>query len=337
MIARPFVGEPGAWKRTTNRRDFSIVPPGETLLDALAAAGIPRTGVGPGADLFAGRGIQGGHTTGNAEGIERILDWIRSGSGFLFGNLVDFDQLYGHRNDVPGFYKALREFDDALPAISAALHEDDLLFITADHGNDPTTPTTDHARENVPRARPGASCAAWAIGRRRVLRRSWRDRRRVDGVAVSRCWKVVSAADRGAMNAQPQPASHDTLRAAATAAMGRAYAPYSEFRVGAALLASDGTIIAGCNVENSSFPAGICAERGAIAAAVASGYRDFTELAIVTDADDPTSPCGMCRQVLMEFAPNLQVMSYTTSGAEARWSLADLLPHPFTPQSLHHT
>ena len=166
VIARPFTGEPGAWKRTTNRRDFSIAPPGETLLDALAAAGIPRTGVGKVDDLFARRNLDGGHTTGNAEGIQRILDWLGSGSGFLFGNLVDFDQLYGHRNDIPGFYRALREFDDALPAITAALHEDDLLFITADHGNDPTTPSTDHARENVPLLAIGPRVRPGAIGRR---------------------------------------------------------------------------------------------------------------------------------------------------------------------------
>jgi cytidine deaminase len=127
------------------------------------------------------------------------------------------------------------------------------------------------------------------------------------------------------------------LREAAAGAMSRAYAPYSDFRVGAALLASDGSVIVGCNVENSSFPSGVCAERGALAAAVVAGHRNFTHLAIVTDAEEPTSPCGMCRQALVEFAPNLQVTSYTTSGAEARWSLADLLPHPFTPQSLHHT
>jgi cytidine deaminase len=134
-------------------------------------------------------------------------------------------------------------------------------------------------------------------------------------------------------------ASHTAgrLREAAAGAMSHAYAPYSDFRVGAALLANDGTVIVGCNVENSSFPAGSCAERGALAAAVAAGHRQFTHLTIVTEAEEPTSPCGMCRQALVEFAPNLQVASYTTSGAEARWSLADLLPHPFTPQSLHHT
>ena len=166
VIARPFTGSEHAWQRTANRRDFSIAPPGETLIDALAAAGVARTGVGKVDDLFARRGIEGGQTTGNAEGIKRILAWMRSGSGFLFGNLVDFDQLYGHRNDVPGFYKALREFDDALPDFSSALHEDDLLFITADHGNDPTTPSTDHARENVPLLALGPRVRPGAIGRR---------------------------------------------------------------------------------------------------------------------------------------------------------------------------
>ena len=166
VIARPFVGTHGAWTRTSNRIDWSLEPPAETLLDALSQAGIARTSVGKVDDLFARRGIDGEHTSGNAEGIERVLDWLRTGSGFLFANLIDFDQLYGHRNDVPGFYRALREFDDALPAITAALREDDLFFITADHGNDPTTPSTDHARENVPVLALGPRVRPGAIGRR---------------------------------------------------------------------------------------------------------------------------------------------------------------------------
>ena len=141
-------------------------PPGETLVDAIAAAGITRTGVGKVDDLFAQRGIVGGHTSGNTEGIARILDWMHLGGGFLFANLVDFDQLYGHRNDIPGFYKALQQFDAALPALVAALREDDLLFITADHGNDPTTPGTDHARENVPVLVLGPQVRPVALGAR---------------------------------------------------------------------------------------------------------------------------------------------------------------------------
>jgi phosphopentomutase len=167
VIARPFVGTPGAWKRTANRRDVSIAPPAETLLDALAAAGIPRNGVGKVDDLFARRGLEGGHTRDNAEGVARILHWIRTGpDGLLFANLVDFDQQYGHRNDVPGFYQALRDFDAVLPDLTAALREDDLLFITADHGNDPTTPSTDHSRECVPVLALGARVRPVALGRR---------------------------------------------------------------------------------------------------------------------------------------------------------------------------
>ena len=167
VIARPFEPHDGGYQRTANRRDYSVQPPERTLLDALADAGIPRHGVGKVDDLFAGRGIESRHTASNAEGIEAILDWLRGEqSGLLFGNLVDFDQLYGHRNDVAGFHHALREFDDALPHLRSALREDDLLFITADHGNDPTTPSTDHARECVPLLALGAPVRPGSVGRR---------------------------------------------------------------------------------------------------------------------------------------------------------------------------
>ncbi|MCC7053070.1 MAG: phosphopentomutase [Gemmatimonadaceae bacterium] len=151
VIARPFTGTPGAWHRTANRRDYSVPPAAETLLDALAVAGIARTGVGKVDDLFAGRGITSTHTSGNAEGLALVQGWLDGTTdGFLFANLVDFDQQFGHRNDVAGFAGALAEFDAALPALLGALRDDDLLFITADHGNDPTTASTDHARECVP-------------------------------------------------------------------------------------------------------------------------------------------------------------------------------------------
>jgi phosphopentomutase len=167
VIARPFVGHAGAFTRTANRRDFSIAPPGETLLDALAAAGIPRAGVGKVDDLFAGRGITARHTASNAEGLTAITAWLAGpDGGLLFANLVDFDQLFGHRNDVAGFYGALREFDSALPVLESLLREDDLLFITADHGNDPTTESTDHARECAPLLVLGAAVRPRFVGRR---------------------------------------------------------------------------------------------------------------------------------------------------------------------------
>jgi len=123
----------------------------------------------------------------------------------------------------------------------------------------------------------------------------------------------------------------------AMAAMERAYAPYSGFRVGAAILGSDGSIAEGCNVENASYPAGICAERAAISAAIARGVRDFSAIVIATEADRPTPPCGMCRQVMMEFAPQLEVVSVTRGGVDARWTMSDLLPEAFTPTSLGRT
>jgi cytidine deaminase len=133
---------------------------------------------------------------------------------------------------------------------------------------------------------------------------------------------------------EPSPEVWKQLRERAASAMAHAYAPYSNFRVGAALLASDGTVVEGCNVENASYPAGSCAERVAVGAAIARGLREFVALAVFTEATEPTPPCGVCRQVLMEFAPELPVLSATLGGAEARWLVSDLLPHAFTPTSL---
>lgn len=152
VIARPFLGSSGNYKRTTNRKDFSIEPPEDTILDIFYSEGIDTVAIGKVNDLFNYRGIKVGRKTkSNAEGIEELLKALKERkNSFIFANLVDFDVYYGHRNDPEGFHKALREFDAKLPEILNLLDETDALLLTADHGNDPTTPSTDHSREYVP-------------------------------------------------------------------------------------------------------------------------------------------------------------------------------------------
>jgi len=165
IIARPCVGEPGAFKRTANRRDYALDPFGPTLLDRLTERGIPVVAIGKIEDLFAGRGISRAiHTTSDEHGMDVIEQQMRvTPTGLIFTNLVDFDAQYGHRNNVAGYAANLERFDARLGRLLPQLGPDDLLCVTADHGNDPTTVSTDHAREYVPlliagrSVRPGVS------------------------------------------------------------------------------------------------------------------------------------------------------------------------------------
>lgn len=152
VIARPFVGQPGAFTRTANRKDYAVPPPRGMLLDQLDAKDIPVFGVGKIFDVFLGRGIREYEKTkNNSDGMAKTLGALEElDLGLVFVNLVDFDQLYGHRNDVEGYARALEEFDAWLPALYGKLSSDDLVILTADHGCDPTTPSTDHSREYVP-------------------------------------------------------------------------------------------------------------------------------------------------------------------------------------------
>ncbi|MBX9602720.1 MAG: phosphopentomutase [Bryobacteraceae bacterium] len=171
VIARPFSGVPGAFRRTSNRRDFAVPPPPGMLLDRLRESGCDVYSVGKIWDVFLGRGI-GPHvkTADNADGMSRTLEAMRGfDRGLIFVNLVDFDQLYGHRNDVEGYARALEHADAWIPELRAALNPGDLLILTADHGNDPTTPSTDHSREYVPLLACGPHVRAVNLGTRSTL------------------------------------------------------------------------------------------------------------------------------------------------------------------------
>ena len=151
VIARPFVGQPGAWKRTSGRHDFSMVPP-PTVLNAISDAGLAVHGIGKISDIFAGSGITASTpTASNAEGMAVIEEtWAQAEDGLIFANLVDFDMLFGHRRNIAGYAQALVEFDAWLGTFLPQINEDDLVILTADHGNDPTWTGTDHTREEVP-------------------------------------------------------------------------------------------------------------------------------------------------------------------------------------------
>ena len=152
VIARPFIGSPGSYTRTTNRHDYAVPPPKGMLLDRLAARDVEVFGIGKIFDVYLGRGIRDYETTkSNADGMEKTLQAMDSlAGGMIFTNLVDFDQLYGHRNDVEGYARALEAVDGWIPSLEARLRPDDMAILTADHGCDPTTKSTDHSREYVP-------------------------------------------------------------------------------------------------------------------------------------------------------------------------------------------
>lgn len=169
VIARPFIGTSGNYTRTSNRHDFSLLPPKDTMLDNLKAAGLDAIGIGKIKDIFAGKGVtEYTYTTGNADGIEKTLEYMdKEFHGLLFVNLVDFDMLYGHRNNIDGYAKAVAYFDEKLPEIMEKLTDEDILMITADHGCDPGyVVSTDHSREYTPFLLYGKNVKAGNLGTR---------------------------------------------------------------------------------------------------------------------------------------------------------------------------
>lgn len=167
VIARPFAGTAGNWQRTPRRKDYSLAPIQPTLLDHLADARVPVVGVGKVDDLFANRGVTSEHTPTNADAYRLIDDAMRTmTSGLLFVNVIEFDQTWGHRNDVPGFVGGLEELDRWIGGFLTRVQAEDLIIFTADHGNDPTTPSTDHSRERVPLLIAGPGVRSVSIGER---------------------------------------------------------------------------------------------------------------------------------------------------------------------------
>ena len=337
VIARPFTGADPNFTRTANRRDFSLTPPAPTMLDAIKDAGRDVIAVGKISDIFAGRGVTRSiHTHSNTEGMEVTARLAKEDfHGLCFVNLVDFDMVYGHRNDISGYAKAFAEFDTWLATFLPLLGEDDALIITADHGCDPGDISTDHTREYVP-------CMMY--GKKLRYEKSGGTRPTFADVSAYVCDMLgVEYHGAGKIDRSCLELAEDRLLEIAKAGMSAAYAPYSGYKVGAALLDESGQIWRGCNVENASYGATICAERTAVTywaqtGAAAEGRKPVA-IAVVGGKDgvitDFAPPCGICRQVMMEFCDPDTFRIILTNGKEIRsYTLAEILPLGFGPAKL---
>lgn len=337
VIARPFVGNSrDEFKRTANRHDFSLEPPKDTVLDAIVNAGKTVYAVGKINDIFAGQGItEYVYTHSNTEGLQITLDALdKDFEGLCFVNLVDFDSQYGHRQDIDGYAKAFREFDDWLPKFTERMRDDDVLMITADHGCDPGDDHTDHTREYVPFILYGKNVIPGNYGT----------------CPTFSCIAATVAEYLGVpfeCEGQAQPVFYGTEKGitkealcnAALDAMKKAYVPYSGYAVGAALLTKTGRIFTGCNIENAAYSPTVCAERTAVFKAVSEGELDFSMIAVCGGKDgrieDAFPPCGVCRQVLAEFSEESMPVLLVTSAnplSFREYAFRELLPGAFTPK-----
>ncbi len=338
VIARPFAGEYPNFTRTSNRHDFSLLPPSETFLDSIKSAGLDTIAVGKINDIFAGKGItEFVRTVDNSDGIAKTLEYIqKDGNGLLFVNLVDFDMKYGHRNDAVGYAKALNTFDRELSRLLPALKHDDLLMITADHGCDPGTLSTDHSREYIPILIHGEMVKA---GVNLNTRNSFSDIGKTvcEVLGVKTSISGVSFKNKIILDS----AETDTeLIHIAEKAREKAYSPYSEYKVGAALLCKNGTIYTGCNIESATYSPTNCAERTAFFKAISEGEREFQAIAVVGGKDGEAIedkqyffPCGVCRQVMTEFCEDDFVIIATKSESDfVKTTLAELMPNRIVPK-----
>ena len=339
IIARPFVGTFPNFKRTSNRHDFSILPPRPTMLNFLKDSGYDVHAIGKISDIFANSGITDSvRTKNNEDGMTQIINKLDFDfHGLCFLNLVDFDMLYGHRNDIDGYAVALSAFDSKLQEFMAKMKSDDVLMITADHGCDPGTASTDHSREYIPLLIYGDIILPKNLG----TRESFAD----IGATILDIFNVrgdiagesmLPLIKKGLMDMDT-----NELVKLAFEAKKMSYSPYSHFAVGAALLGKSGNIYLGCNIENAAYSPTNCAERTAFFKAVSEGEHDFLEIAICggfTDGkayDDYCSPCGVCRQVMKEFCnDNFRITISKNMNEYKIFTLKDLLPLGFGPHNM---
>ena len=322
VIARPFVGEVGNFTRTSNRHDYSLMPK-YNVLNYLKDNGKDVIAVGKISDIFAGSGVtESIKTTGNTDGLNKTLELQNKDfDGLCFVNLVDFDMLYGHRNDVDGYAKALTEVDVWLDKFISNMREDDILIITADHGCDPKTESTDHSREYVPVLVYGNNIKSNNLGIRTCFSDLGKTILDIFGIKNEMPGKSFKS-EVISMN----------LIDYAKEARENSYSPYSNFKVGAALLTKSGKIYKGCNVENVSYSLCICAERTAFVKAISEGEKEFDSIAIVggkNEIEDYCLPCGACRQFMSEFCKE-DFKIYVSNGTDIKmYTLGELLPHSF--------
>jgi len=333
VIARPYVGDAeNGYTRTANRHDYSLMPPARSVLDAVKEAGLACISVGKINDIFAGSGVtESIPTKGNADGMRVALELSqRDFEGFCFVNLVDFDSQYGHRQDVDGYARAIAEFDRWLPKFLANMGEEDALIITADHGCDPGDDDTDHTREYVPLLMYGSRIAPVQLGTRKTF---------ADVAATVAHWLGVDYDCVGTSLLKGGAVTDEQLVEMAREAMQRSYSPYSHCKVGAALLAADGRVFTGCNVENAAYSPTNCAERTSLFKAVSEGVTQFEAIAVVGGRDGVIdgifAPCGVCRQALREFCDpdSFRVLMGSREGIESRL-LGELLPLSFSGSDL---
>ena len=334
VIARPYVGTYPDYTRTSDRHDFSIDPPGETMLDSIANAGMDVLPVGKIYDIFAGRAMKApNHIVNNADGMKKTSELaLTDFRGLCFTNLVDFDMLYGHRNDVDGYAKALTEFDTWLGSFLPQLREDDALIITADHGCDPSSPSTDHSREYIPVIIYGSGILPGNLGTKNTFADIGRTVCELLGVPTD----IHGSSFAFELMTGTTP---EKLSKTAEEAMKTSYAPYSGFNVGCAAVGESGKVYTGCNIENAAYPAACCAERTAVFKAVSEGERSIRAIAVVGGKNGTPEgncfPCGVCRQVLNEFCPPYAPITVPDKDGNAvYYPLSALLPHSFGKTNL---